>query len=308
MRQLKIGIVMGATNEKGYQTFVQATNEPLFLEICTPVLFGSSSATEKAKKAVPLDDEQHILPTISIKDAKDALDGKVNIISGYEQRNESMSAAVKAFMNNYIDAIAIIPQDNKGFDYKAATEDSAMVIEADTNDLMTWTINGDVRVLNVNGMCDIPTVVKALRKDYLLIKPRIAVMSKDESLHESFKDLRDQGYMVFGPFDADKMVDEGAYKPYDCLIFPNNDKAVERLFASIPQSTTYHYISGMPMVMTAPTCNDNVSNLIQCIYAAIDITRARRKYRQATKSPLEKQWIPRGRDDFKLDLTKESVD
>ena len=45
--------------------------------------------------------------------------------------------------------------------------------------------------------------------------------------------------------------------------------------------------------------------LRQAIYAALDILRQRIRYRQATSHPLEKQWVPRGRDDYKLDLTKD---
>ena len=45
--------------------------------------------------------------------------------------------------------------------------------------------------------------------------------------------------------------------------------------------------------------------LRHAIYAALDILRQRIRYRHATHHPLAKQWIPRGRDDYKLDLTKE---
>lgn len=309
MKQLKIGIVAGATNEQGYLAIVQTINEPLFLELCTPILFGSTSAAAKAKELVQKDDERQILPANYIKDAKEAIDGRINIIAGCEDRSESLKATVMAYMNNSIDAIVIVPQDNKtGFEHKAVIEYVTKLLEFEASDVLTWKINGSVRVLNPDAMPDIPTVVKALRKDFLFIKPRIAVMSRDGSHHDQLKALREEGNMIFGPFDPNTVVEQETYKPYDCLVFPEKEMAVTQLFAKMDRSFTYFYLSGMPMVITAPVNNDNPCNIMQSIYAAINLTRARRKYLFATRSPLEKHWNPRGRDDYKLDLTKDSED
>ena len=76
-----------------------------------------------------------------------------------------------------------------------------------------------------------------------------------------------------------------------------------------------NYTAGLPIVRTSPdhgTAFDiagkneaSDESFRQAIYMAIDVFRNRLAYDEARKNPLKKMFFDRGKDDEKLDLTKE---
>lgn len=309
MRLIKAGIVAGVSNTAGYETIVKVLGEPELLEICTPVVFGSQNSAIQTTKTVQT--EQSVTFNF-IKTANDAADGRINLVDGFESEEDSLSAAITAYMNNCIDVIVIAPSSlNIG-------EFVAKAIEAENNEVFNWKVNGNVRLLSCDLSATTPEeqsaviqrINNSLRRDYTLIKPRTAIVSKQEDMRKLAVSLRAIGVFTFGPFDAEKFVSEDLFSHYDACIFDNEAKASSRMFEKLDPEKTIGYVSGLPMVLTYILENNEAS--VQCmkeaIYSAIDIHRARIAYRRATHSPLEKQWIPRGRDDFKLDLTKEETE
>lgn len=303
MKLQRIGLVVSATNDQGYNTIIGALSEPEMLEIFTPVIFGIHKQAVQAIKTVH--PEQQLQLNV-IQSAEQALDGRVNIIDGYATEEESLKAIVPAFLHNDIDLIVCLPTEICNTAEKAAlSEVFASSLEIEANEILDWQICGSCRTLTVSEL-NLQEINKALRHDFLLIKPRLAVVSANEELSEEIRALREEGIFAFGPFKPETLAETVTLDAYDALVYVGCQPAPSEEEEE-DGKLTYGYISGLPMAVTYLSAGqqDSVQGLKEAIYAVIDITRARISYRRATHNPLEKQWVPRGRDDFKLDLTKE---
>lgn len=299
MKLQRIGLVVSATNDQGYNTIIGALSEPEMLEICTPVIFGIHKQAIQAIKTVH--PEQQLQLNV-IQTAEQALDGRVNIVDGYATEEESLNAIVPAFLHNDIDLIVSLPTAICNTAEKAALSEAfASSLEIETNEILDWQICGNCRTLTVPTL-DLQEINKALRQNFLLIKPRIAVVSANEELGTEIKALREEGIFAFGPFKPETLADAVSIDAYDAIVYVGCQPAPAE-----DGQFSYSYISGLPMAVTYIKAEqqNSVQGLKDAIYAVIDITRARISYRRATHNPLEKQWVPRGRDDFKLDLSKE---
>ena len=51
-RKIRIGITQGDTNGIGYEVILKTFSDPAMLELCTPVIYGSSKIMSYHRKAV----------------------------------------------------------------------------------------------------------------------------------------------------------------------------------------------------------------------------------------------------------------
>lgn len=301
MKLIRVGIVVGKNNIEGYETLINVLSEPDFFELCTPVIFGSIEAAETAIQR--LEPEEKITFNV-LKKMNDAIDGRINFIDNLSVEKDAVDIAVNAYLDNCVDVLVVISKDVLNTPNKhALTETIAEAMQQENKGFLDWCCNGTTRAINISTLEEIEEINKSLRWDYTLIRPRLAVISKQENLSEEIAQLRENGYVIFGPFNPEKEEIQNIYKHYDALLFYNEVKANAAFKASLNTKHSYGYISGLPMVFTYTLKDPEATNLKEALYAAIDIDRARMAYRRATYSPLEKIWNPKGRDDFKLDLS-----
>jgi 4-hydroxythreonine-4-phosphate dehydrogenase len=86
-------------------------------------------------------------------------------------------------------------------------------------------------------------------------------------------------------------------------------------FKTIAMDSGVNFTAGLPVVRTSPdhgTAYDivgknqaSIESFLQAVYTAIDIFNNRAAYDEAHENPLNKMFFDRGKDDEKLDLTKE---
>ena len=89
-------------------------------------------------------------------------------------------------------------------------------------------------------------------------------------------------------------------------------------FKTLAMDAGVNFTAGLPIVRTSPdhgtAYNIAGKNLAsaesfrQAIYMGMDILKNRRFYDEARKNPLKKMFFDRGKDDEKLDLTKEETE
>lgn len=322
MKLLKVGLVVSATNQSGYEVIIKVLSEPEILEICTPIIFGLQSKINQALANVHPEQQ---MAFSTIKNINEAIDGKINVVDGFETESNALACAITSHLHNLLDVIIDIPTEICNIKDKHDLSDFFIkALEAEQKDVFDWTINGNTHALVLHPLSistkldeaeateafisDITTISKSLRKDYTLIKPRIAILSKNEKIHKDIVDLREHGVFAFGPFDAEAFVSDEKYRQYDAVLFLEEDSEFKKMNESIGQDTTFGYISGLPVVVTYLLNNGaepSVQAFKEALFSSLDIHRNRIRYRRASSNPLEKQWIPRGRDDFKLDLSKE---
>ena len=344
MRLLKIGITHGDINGISYEVLLRTLQDPELLEFCTPIVFGSLQVAEAVTQQLQLEP----VPFCVIRSAAEAIDGRINLVDVCLQKEptlsfgtqteaalqaeaDSLTAALEAYRQQQIGALVTLPGHLDNDDTTHALSNFISRAIGTTQEVFDWCINGSLRTLILHQM-DVSTqlgeglaseafqthirnIHQSLRQDFGFIRPRMAIVSKQEKVKGDLDELRSLGATIFGPFDPATFVEKGYQHHYDACFFLGADDARRQAFEAEDPDNAIGYVSGLPLVLTYPLQGisydiagqgkANPAPFRQAIYAAIDIERSRFTYSRATAHPLEKQWIPRGRDDFKLDLTKE---
>lgn len=347
MKSIRVGITHGDINGISLEMIAKALAAPELLEFCTPIVFSDeqcfmqSAGLIKVEQAIPME------VIASAKEAIDGRVNLVRACKGNPQiewgkqtemalkaEADSLNAAIEAYKAGIIDILVCAPgQLDNNIDSHSLSDFIRKAVEAEGKEF-DWVLNGDLRTLKLHplefstelgeGMAkealanDLKSIREHLRQDFGFIQPRIAFLSSNETLANEIKELRDEGGMtIFGPFAAKEFIANGYQAHYDAVLFLEEEEARHQLIASLEPSTTIGYVSGLPIVLTYPltgVCYNKAGKsladeypLRNAIYAAIDIYRSRRNYHEATRRPLEKLWVAKGRDDFKLDITKEDA-
>jgi 4-hydroxythreonine-4-phosphate dehydrogenase len=149
----------------------------------------------------------------------------------------------------------------------------------------------------------------ALRKDFNIIKPRIAVLGLNPHAGESGKIGKEEleiigpaisaaknaGVLAFGPYSADGFFGSGQCFQFDAVLAMYHDQGLTG-FKAITQDEGVNYTAGLTVVRTSPghgTAFDlapkgtaNEVGLRNAIYFAIDVVKNREEYRIRTQNPL----------------------
>lgn len=345
MKLLRVGITHGDFNGIGYELILKFLQEPEILELCTPVIFGCQKIADETAEALELEKLPFYLcrDTTDILEGRINLievctDNAPTLQFGQQTEEalqaeaQSLTAALTAYRDHSIDVLVTLPGHlcNTDGSHSLSHFISRALGMAEAK-IFDWIINGKVRALELHApdaatelgegllaeafMQDFKALHESLRQDFMFIRPRIAVASSLEKMRGDIEELHEEGISVFGTFNGQTLIEGQWQKHYDACLFFDQDEAYNHVMDQEEAENTIGYVSGLPIVLTYPMlgisydmAGKNIVSecpLREAIYTAIDIHRARNDYRYATRSPLEKQWIPRGRDDVKLDLTKE---
>lgn len=169
---------------------------------------------------------------------------------------------------------------------------------------------------------------QSLKKDFGVTKPRIAVLSLNphageegllgreeiEVISPAIQKAQDQGYCCFGPIAADGFFSTDYFSQYDAILAMYHDQGLIP-FKTLSMDAGVNFTAGLPIVRTSPDHGTayniagknqaSAESFRQAIYMGMDILKNRRFYDEARKNPLKKMFFDRGKDDEKLDLTKE---
>lgn len=345
MRSLKIGITHGDINGIGYELILKLLQEPELLELCTPVIFGCQQVADETAKALNLSplpfylckDAQDVLEG-RINLVEVCIDETPSLNFGQQTEEalkaeaQSLTAALSAYRDRCIDVLVTLPGHLNNTDGShSLTDFISRAMGMTESQIFDWVINQKVRSLELHapdastelgeGLLseafrqDVTAIHHSMRHDFQMLRPRIAIISNYDRIRGDLSELHEDGITAFGPFLGKAFIDGQYQQHYDACLFLNEDEALQHVMDGQEPELTIGYISGLPLVLTYPMLDINYKNagkgescevpLRQAIYTAIDIFRARSSYRYYSAHPLEKQWVPRGRDDVKLDLTKD---
>lgn len=168
----------------------------------------------------------------------------------------------------------------------------------------------------------------SLKQDFNIIKPRIAVLALnphagdngllgDEEqtlIMPAMADAEKNGVMCFGPYPADGFFGSDLCFKFDGILAMYHDQGLAP-FKALAMEYGVNYTAGLPLIRTSPahgTAYDiagqnkaSAESFRQALYVALDIFRSRQTFRKITSNPLKKQYVDKGGDNVKLDLTKE---
>ena len=344
MNMLRVGITHGDINGIGLELLIKALANQEILELCTPIIFSEQALIQHTLQTIQLEEAFNFKNIQSAEEAVNGHINVVKVCDPstkieWGQQTEqalqaeaaSLNAAIEAYRNANIDVLLCCPgQLDNNYDSHHLSDFIRQALGAPKNEF-DWIINDQLRLLKLHSlvfttelgegmaieafMNDLTAITEQLRHDFSLLRPRIAVLSQNMKLEGDIRELREHGAVVFGPFDAKTFIEAENHKHYDAVLFLEEEDERHKLINSLDSDATYGYVSGLPLVLTyslqpvsytmAGKDKGNEKPLRQAIFSAIDIYRNRKQYNEATRKPLEKQWIPKGRDDFKLDLSKE---
>jgi 4-hydroxythreonine-4-phosphate dehydrogenase len=360
-RRLKVGITLGDTNGIGIEVALKAVGVPEMMDLCIPVMYGSSKTVSYHRNACNLPGFQinHTKSASNIKENMpnlvDCIDQDIKIDLGQPSKQAGLAAflaleaAVRDLKAGIIDVLVTAPISKENiqseqFQFPGHTEylESAA---GDGEKALMLMCTGNLRVALVTThlqMSQVPTAITidgireklhlldmSLKRDFNIDGPRIAVLSLNPHAGENGilgteerdiiipaiqQALDEDGIQCFGPYAADGFFGARQYRRFDAVLAMYHDQGLAP-FKTIAMDEGVNFTAGLPIVRTSPdhgTGYDiagqgiaNESSMRQAIYTAIDVYRNRIRYDEARQNPLPKLFQDRGRDNVKLDLTKD---
>lgn len=362
-RKIRVGITHGDINGIGYEVILKTLADTRMTELCTPVVYGSSKALAYHRKALELQN----VPFNMVTSAEDAgegmnnlvevLDGEVKIDLGTptEQSGKAAFASLKRAADDLregvIDVLVTAPINkntiqSEDFHFPGHTEFLEAEIGEGNKALMIL-CNDEIRVALVTTHLPIAQVPQAitreniieklqifnesLRRDFGIVKPRIAVLAlnphsgengmlgseEQEIITPAIEEAYGKKILCFGPYAADGFFGSEQYKRFDGVLAMYHDQGLAP-FKTISMESGVNFTAGLPYIRTSPDhgtgydiTGKNMANeesFRSAIYKAIDIYRNRARYYEMRKNPLRRQYFDKSGDKEVLDLTKDDND
>ncbi len=207
-RKIRVAITQGDTNGVGYEVIFKAFEDPMMVELCTPIIYGSPKVASYHRKALNIETNYSV-----INNAQEARDGRLNLLAcDNDEVNvtlgspsaEAGQAAFKAldramtdFRSGLYDVLVTAPINkstiqNPDFHFPGHTEYIQTSLGEGKKALMIL-MNETLRVALVTTHLPIKDVAKAiskeaiierakifheaLRRDFRISCPRIAVLA-----------------------------------------------------------------------------------------------------------------------------------
>ena len=309
------------------------------LELCTPVIFANVKILSFLKK------EFNLAAAIHGIDKLDQLVvGKINVLNVWREgvnlefgKNDdvvggyavkSFIAATNALKDGFVDVLVTAPINK----YNIQSDDFKFPGHTDylnkelTGDALMLMVHDDLRVglltdhVPVNEVAKnlterlilskIQTVIKTLKQDFEIEKPKIAVLGlnphsgdngvigdeEEKIMKPALKKLFEAGNLVFGPFSADGFFGSSQYEKYDAVIATYHDQGLIP-FKTLSFGTGVNYTAGLDKIRTSPDHGTayeiagkgiaNHESFKEAVYLAIDIYNKRNDYQELTKNPLK---------------------
>ena len=209
--KIVVGITQGDSNGISYEIIIKSLLDNSILDLCTPVIYGSSKLFGYYKKMVR--EAESLTPNI-IKSAADAHGRRINIINSVSEEIMaepgkitieaskaaimSLSAAVSDLKRGDIDVVVTSPFNKaavskEGFGFIGHTEYLSKEFEVDIADSLMFMVSERLRIglvtchepiSKVSGLLTKERICKkielmsnSLRRDFSVVRPKIAVLA-----------------------------------------------------------------------------------------------------------------------------------
>lgn len=195
--KIRIGITHGDINGVGYEVILKTFSDPLMLDLCTPVIYGSPKVAAYHRKAMDLATNFSIITS-----ATEAAHGRLSVLNCTDDEVkvefskadpgagkaalDALEWAVEDYKAGLIDALVTAPINkhtihSEQFDFPGHTEYIEQRLGNGDKALMIL-MKGDFRVALVTGHIPVSQIAPTLTKD--LIKEKLAIFNR--SLKQDF--------------------------------------------------------------------------------------------------------------------------
>ena len=337
---IKVGITLGDLNGVGPEIIVKALHDNRILTDIIPVVYGSNKVISHYKKQLNL----HEFNYASCKSAAEINPKKVNIINVWQDEVQiepgtanadggkyallSLEAATKDLAEGKIDVLVTAPFSKEnvakaGFNFPGHTEYLAEMSGA--KEALMLLVSGNLRVALVTThipikeissqlqkdliLSKIEAFEQSLKKDFGLIRPRIAVFGLNPHAGENGKigeeeqltiipaiqAAKQKGVLAFGPYPADGFFGSPLRQQFDGVLAMYHDQGLAA-FKALCFNDGVNFTAGLPIVRTSPdhgTAFDIAGKMLadeqslrSAIFLAVDIYRKRKIFKEIHANPL----------------------
>lgn len=340
---IRVGISVGDINGIGPEVIIKSLRDNRLLLDCTPIIYASTKTMSFHKKAI--NDNDFMYQTC--KSATEAVNRKINIVNvwnddvqfelgkGTETSGKyaflSLEKATEDLASGKIDVLVTAPISKEaiskaGFQFPGHTEYLAHL--AGMDEALMMMVSGSLRVALVTTHVPLKEVSAALtkekivqkiraveaslKKDFGILKPRIAVfglnphagengkMGTEESevINPAINQAKSEDILVYGPFPADGFFGSHSRSQFDAVLAMYHDQGLAA-FKALAFDDGVNFTAGLPIVRTSPdhgTAFDIAGkneaselSMRSAIYLSMDIYRTRKFLKEISANPLQAQ-------------------
>lgn len=338
-RKIRVAITHGDTNGIGYEVILKAFEDPMMLELCTPIIYGSPKVIACHRKAMDLQ-----VPYSVINSAEEAEDGRLNLLATFDEEVkvefgeptiESDEAARKALqcakedmqkeLYDVLVMAPVKPNPNPAKEDKALT---VMLCDAVRIGLVTT----HLPIKEVPPAITEEKIVSkaaifhtSLKRDFRVSNPRLAVLAlnpqigteEQEIIVPAIETLEKSGIQAFGPYIADEFFGQAMYYDFDGVLAMYDDQGIVP-FKTLARDYGVKMKAGITAVCTTPDHGPafdiagkgiaDEQSMRHAIYTAVDMFRHRMEYDKPLANPLPKLYRERREDGDKARFTVRAKD
>jgi 4-hydroxythreonine-4-phosphate dehydrogenase len=340
---IRVGITIGDINGIGPEVIIKALRDNRILVDCTPIIYGSTKTMSYHKKAIR--DDEFVYQ--SCRNAEEAVAKKINIVNVWNDEIKfdlghgpevggkyaflSLERATEDLASNKIDVLVTAPISKEaiskaGFQFPGHTEylahlsgmDEALMVMVGPN-LKVALVTSHIALKDVSTaltrekvFAKIKALEQSLKKDFGIIRPKIAVLGLNPHAGENGKmgteeaeiispaihQAQGEDILAFGPYPADGFFGSELLGKFDAILAMYHDQGLTA-FKALAFEEGVNYTAGLPIVRTSPdhgtafdiTGQDKASgqSLRSAIYLALDVYRKRQFVKEIAANPLQEQ-------------------
>lgn len=317
-QKIKIGITQGDVNGIGFEMILKTLSEPDICEHFTAIIYGSPKAAAYHRKMLNIQN----FSINSIKDAQEAHPKCVNIVTSgddnihveigkrsqfaEEAANIALSTAMADLNAGKIDALVCAPMNGNASSFNNGIK---LYI---SQKLKIGIVAENVALANVAQYISterianaIRTIDNALKQDFTIRRPRIAVLSlnpegqtgeaESNIIAPAIEAVCAEKIYAMGPYTADTIFGNGDAYKFDAVLAMYYDQGVAPLKALAYDSGAI-FTAGTDNIITAPINGVEYGiagqDIAPCdsfrnaLYLAIDTYRNRKNNKELASNPM----------------------
>ena len=332
--KIRVGITQGDINGVGYEVILKTFADPVMLELCTPIIYGSPKVAAYHRKSLDLPTNFSI-----VNSASEAVPNRLSVVNctddevKVEYKEGMIDVIVTAPINKHTiqSEEFAFPGHTEYIEQKLGDgEKSLMILMKD--DFRVALVTGHIPVKEIAGSITKELIQeklkifnRSLKQDFAISAPRIAVLSlnphagdggllgteEQEIIIPAINEMAAKGMLCYGPYPADGFMGSDNFTHFDGILAMYHDQGLAP-FKALAMDEGVNYTAGLPVIRTSPahgTAYDIAGKGIasedsfrQAIYVAIDVSRNRQREKEAHANPLRKQYYEKRDDSDKLKL------
>ena len=326
-KKIRVAITQGDTNGIGYELILKAFEDPMMLDLCTPIIYGSPKVASFHRKALGLDTQFQV-----INNAEAAHPDRLNLLAAFddevkvelgqpteasaEAARKAMARAKEDLQKGLFDVLVTAPvQVNPN----PPREDRALTVKV-SNLMRVGLVTTHLSPKEVATVISVEKITDkgilfhtSLRRDFRISNPRIAVLAlnprqgseEEQIIKPAVEALEQKGIQAFGPFVAEEFFSNGLYDSFDGVLALGDEQG-DLPFKMLPHEYAIKLKAGISVVVVTPDQDPSFAiagkgeadplSMRQAVFTAIDMYRHRAEYDAPMGNPLPKLYHEKRED------------